>query len=747
MIFAFQTHSRRQKSFRSTISCIFALSCYLVLFAHFSYAQENSGNNTNNQSNDFSLQPLMQLPVSTKKNNEWRQFIAHPVNPQQYYASNKQGEIYLIEQKKKENTAVNASLLLDLNQLTLTSNTVKTLNTFTLHPNFSLKDQQGFLTFYTAHTEASNKNSATKRIQERHAKLSMAFDGVITEWQLDLSNPSQIDLNKTREVLRITIPDAKHGIKQLSFNPYIKPWNDNFALLYIALESSDSLSQFPLYSGAILRINPKKFGMRSFTVPDNNPFLKNNKINNSFYLVGAQHIQQFLWPDKNSEQLLISHQYQSNNKQSKNSQSYQWLSYSQGGEDWREQAPQHALYKSHKKIHSNQILLYRGRNAPTLHNKLLLLQKNEKEWRLNSLNHSQEISQVGQKTVIPKVEWQLNNPLSTAKALQLRINKNAELILLQQQTGEAFELFQDNVPFNKIDNKSSTAPIYFFLIIMFASMTWYGFYQLKVNKKSAKAMVRKQYAHISLDKEKQILNLFKRHQKTIEKSIPIADITLCQVLLGDDVIASIDHEVEQGFSDEQEQALRDVFNREHTEKMIDGKIRRISINITDHKDSYITCLYLRKGNDRITKRSYYQVIDDLIDWCWLIAKKINAENTSTRKARPKISAAEKSKSEHKLHDETPLHKQAAIIRPVTHQQAKQQSSESIASKANDEIITPKVSRSSDKEVNPENSVSAGLVDTELVNALEKLVKLKQQGFLDAEEFAQAKAKLLKNLIA
>jgi hypothetical protein len=33
-----------------------------------------------------------------------------------------------------------------------------------------------------------------------------------------------------------------------------------------------------------------------------------------------------------------------------------------------------------------------------------------------------------------------------------------------------------------------------------------------------------------------------------------------------------------------------------------------------------------------------------------------------------------------------------------------------------------------------------------VHALDKLVTLKQQGFLSAEEFSQAKAKLLKNLI-
>ena len=37
------------------------------------------------------------------------------------------------------------------------------------------------------------------------------------------------------------------------------------------------------------------------------------------------------------------------------------------------------------------------------------------------------------------------------------------------------------------------------------------------------------------------------------------------------------------------------------------------------------------------------------------------------------------------------------------------------------------------------------IDTELINALEKLVNLKQQGFLTMDEFSKAKEKLLKGL--
>lgn len=735
MIFALQKHPLRQKSFRSTSYYILTVLICLVFITRISYAQTSSG--IESHRNNFSLQPLMQLTAATDNKNLWQKIIAHPDNAQQYFASNKQGEIYLIAQKARDGTETTASLLLDFNQLAITSNTVKTLNAFTLHPNFSIKDQQGFATFYTAHTEASNKSSPTKRIQERNAQLALAFDGVVTEWQLDLNNPSQVNLKHTREVLRITLPDASHGIKQLSFNPYIKPWHDNYALLHIAVDSTDSLNQFPLYSGAILRINPKKFGMRSFTIPDNNPFVEDQNINSSLYLVGAQHIQQFIWSDKNNESLLIAHQYQANNKQDKSTQRYQWLSFSHGGEDWRENTPKQVIYKSHKQLSNNQVLLYRGRNAPALRNKLLILQKNNNKWQLSSLNSSPQESKLS--IVAPQAEWQLSQLFTASSPLQLYVNNSAEIVIFQQDIGTSFELFQNNIQVNKALDEDSNASIYSFFIIMLTFFVWYAFYQIKVKKKSAKAMVRKQYAHISLAENKEAVNLFKRHQKTIDKSISIQDISQYQVLLGDNVVSSISNDPNQGFSDQQEQTLRDAFNREHTEKMIDGKIRRISIAIIDkNKQRYTTCLYLRKGNDRITKRSYYQVIDDLIDWCWLIATKINTENTGNRKAKPKVSAAEKSKFEHKLHDETPLHKQAAIIRPVAHQQT-DHNTEQVG-------VTDK-DNAPDVEKNNEKAMNAGLIDTELVNALEKLVNLKQQGFLNAEEFAQAKAKLLKNLIA
>ena len=43
-------------------------------------------------------------------------------------------------------------------------------------------------------------------------------------------------------------------------------------------------------------------------------------------------------------------------------------------------------------------------------------------------------------------------------------------------------------------------------------------------------------------------------------------------------------------------------------------------------NEYAICLYLRQGNQRATKCNYDQVIEDLVDWCWLLSKCINPQN-------------------------------------------------------------------------------------------------------------------------
>lgn len=42
-------------------------------------------------------------------------------------------------------------------------------------------------------------------------------------------------------------------------------------------------------------------------------------------------------------------------------------------------------------------------------------------------------------------------------------------------------------------------------------------------------------------------------------------------------------------------------------------------------------LYMREGNNRLTKTSYKDIIEQLINWCWLINAVLNPQNAEKRR--------------------------------------------------------------------------------------------------------------------
>lgn len=682
----------------------------------------------------YLLQKVAQAPQLETKKDQWLILLEQPGNSQYYYLANKRGKVYQLEQDDTANTA----LLLDLQRFSSEESMLQ-LTAFTLHPNFSLRDQTGFGTFYTAHVEKVTSNRKRQRLKVS-TTTPLSYDAIVTEWQLNADK--QVDESSQREVLRIAVPTLENGIKQLGFNPYSKSWHDDFAQLYISLSQSSELKQQPLYSGAILRIQPQRNGINSYSVPLDNPYYANEKFDKTLYLFGAGNINQFIWPDRYDSQLLISHQYNFKNT------TRHWLSYSDGGEDWRKQAPTKFLYQNKKMLSANSLLVYRGQNAPTLRNKLLLLTKNQKQWQLNSL--SNEISPETrlennqsnkQRKVLPSptVEWLLKQQALQTSHLTLYRDNRGELLFFNEDSGAIYQLFQQDISLDV--NKSQEngfSWITFFFFTLLILLIGYVLYQMKTQQQSAKAFVRREFSNLTLSEDKLSIKLFKRHEKEAEKIVALADVKQFQILLGDLVVSTINTTMGHGFNADHEQALREIFHIEQIAKMTDNKIRRINIAInTQAKKKHVICLYLRKGSDRITKKGYFTVVDEAIDWCWLIAKNINSEQTGERSLKSK-STADIVHSEHKTHDDTPLHKQAAIIRPVplpreSIVESKKVAEVVISAKNNDEITLV--------DNHAATTIELAKVETDLVNALEKLVKLQQQGFLTADEFEQAKAKL------
>jgi hypothetical protein len=680
-----------------------------------------------NKENQYILQKIAQAPQQATGINQWLLLREQPGNSQYYYLANKQGKVYQLEQDSPDNT----TLLVDL-QLAFTENPLLQLTAFTLHPNFSLSDQVGFGTFYTAHIEKSTNNNKTKRLEDLSVTIPLDFDAVLTEWQLD--SIKEIDLSSQREVLRIAIPSAISGIRQLTFNPYSKSWHENFSQLYISLSQSPKLKEHPLYSGAILRIHPQQNAQQSYTVPHENPYYANREIEQTLYLFGAGQIEQFIWPNKYSPKLLISHQDTINNSLK------HWLSYGDGGEDWRKHKSEELLYQ-HTSA-TNSLLVYRGQNAPNLRNKLLMLTHKNQQWQLNSLSSEVSYDSTGvyQQGALssPVIEWQLSQPALQAKHLTLYRDNRGELLFFNEDSGAIYQLFQQDITLgSQVSKDSSWIDINSLIIMLLVLLGFYIVYRIFLHQNSAKSIVRREYSNLTLTKDKLSLNLFRRHQHEAEKVIALADVKQCQILLGDLVVTTINTTLGHGFNEQQEQSLREICRVEKIEKMIERKVRRINLVLnTQDKGKYIVCLYFRKGSDRITKKSYFEVVDDIIDWCWFIAKEINSSQTGERPLKLKVPIVLNEKN---YLDETPLHAQAASIRPTTRIEMM---SDVIEPKKEEEVTFSGTNKDTSPEPNNTPTISPVKVGTELVNALEKLVELQQQGFLTADEFELAKTKLL-----
>ena len=326
---------------------------------------------------------------------------------------------------------------------------------------------------------------------------------------------------------------------------------------------------------------------------------------------------------------------------------------------------------------------------------------------------------------------------------------------------------------NNADTQWLWISILLFLMVVMVVTILY-FYR---KKGSAKAIVYKEYAYIELSRSKQQLGLYRRHQKSTNTVINLVDIIQFNIKLNGTIICSINPQAENGFSAEYENDMLLAFKKEHVIKMIDKRIRQISVLMTTKDNKSVTvCLYLRKGSNRITKHSYSNIINEVMDWCWLFSEKINPEHTGTREIKA---------SEDQV---VPLHKQATIspntgnepqstntpvaknpvVVPIsdnvstdadtsTHEKAEQEIEEKKNANANANANANDGEKSPTKNSNTTDIIEDGapantnptinhrIVDTELVDALEKLVNLKQQGFLTLDEFNQAKTKLLQDL--
>jgi hypothetical protein len=400
------------------------------------------------------------------------------------------------------------------------------------------------------------------------------------------------------------------------------------------------------------------------------------------------------------------------------------------------------------------VMLYRGGELPALRNHVLILTKAKNQnWFIESLNLASSVNSTDAETIEPKQEWQFTvEQLPYDSDIAVINNSDGEVLIIDKTLGNISQVFKaiayTNLPVEQevISVETETESSSRFYILLFILLTAIGsiLFLLKRNKISAKSIVRKQFAQLELSESKQQIGLYHRHQKAVDTIINIIDIASFEVKLNEETVNSISREVDGGFNDDKEQDLRVTLNKEKTDKMIDDKIRQVTLSFTDiHTKNYVVCIYMRKGSNRVTKKAYSAVIDDLIDWCWLIATILNPDDTGIRKKKSVIPHRQKKNIVDQKSHTASLHEQTASNRLSTYKNKQAHDISDDDVKENSDTPEPVALNNSIETVGKvqQNKV----VDSVLVNALEKLVELRKQGFLTQEEFTEAKKNVLGSL--
>ena len=148
---------------------------------------------------------------------------------------------------------------------------------------------------------------------------------------------------------------------------------------------------------------------------------------------------------------------------------------------------------------------------------------------------------------------------------------------------------------------------------------------------------------------------------------------------------------------------------------------------------YLVCPNFRIGDQRYTKLHFKPSLALLLDFQWQISALINPNNTPERKPEI-VLEPEALKPANKVTSEpSPISEPSVSVTPE--QASTLNTLEGDTPDNSVGIVEKSVS-----------NVRADIQDTKIIDALEKLVKLHQQGFIDDTEFSQAKSKLLQSLV-
>jgi len=615
-----------------------------------------------------------------------------------------------------------------------------------VHPNFAEKKQAGYRTLYSAHIEKTNKVKKTKRLTDGLNSIERPYEIVLTQWELKtVKNKFTLAKQGLKELFRIPTETMHSGISQLAFNPYTKSWQDDFGLLYIALPSIENQTKSALFSGSVLRINPQNFGVKHYVIPYNNPFIDNDEIPEEVINIGLGQIGHINWVKNNTNELIISEIAEKKLR-------FHNVAI---GKDLREKSRNFESFHQIPHNTVSNILVYSGATFTQYKNHLVYLVWHKNQWKLYSLStkapfQTQVLSEIStdllSKSAKPILAIDHLNEISIFDKVRKTFLSIAPQDTDIQTNAIVKPTIEDETTLDRESTIQSSAA--FFVILLIGGILILLKFLHGQHLDKAKQILRNNFAKFSIDEKHKKIHLFRRHENQSNFDIDFSQIKKSEIFLNEQQISIISEENNQSFSNEIEKKMNYHFEKEKREKMIDDKTRQITLVLTDKNEKkHTVCVYFRKGNQRLTKAKFLDVINQLLNWCWLISKTMNS-NTEERSIQitPKVVKSAKPTKQNPKTATTNINlakdhlaSAADDASEILHTEITTQDTATAPSKETPQqsLVTHEVPQSSERD--PYES------DVELINSLEKLATLKHQGILSDTEFNKAKTKILKRL--
>jgi glucose/arabinose dehydrogenase/mono/diheme cytochrome c family protein len=245
------------------------------------------------------LEDFVTMPFSSEKMPRTRiaTMRTSPAGDGSLFVSDQRGFIYKITNGKVAEF-MNISPLVDnfINEPGLGTG----LGSFAFHPDY-LKN--GLI--YITHTEAFKGKPADNAYSDT---IKVAMQWVVSEGKMD-DVKSPVFKGKRRELLRINVPGAVHGMQDIGFVPDVPKNSPEYGLLYIGIgDGSSTISGYPQLChtlksplGTILRIDPLGSNSKNgnYGIPKDNPFVKekDNTVYKEIYAYGFRNPHRTAWYD------------------------------------------------------------------------------------------------------------------------------------------------------------------------------------------------------------------------------------------------------------------------------------------------------------------------------------------------------------------------------------------------------------------------------------------------------------------